>query len=112
MNAKVVNLTLLIFWLVLGIGLWTRDLWMPPGLLDKVSGPQTPLVIALCGVLAVWNLMRYWTARRFGVPHTPSAAVQEYRRRIRSITGEDPKVVNPEFNFDEPPADDSRRNNQ
>jgi len=110
MNARVFNLSLMVFWLVLCIGLWTREWWMPPGLLEKVSGTQTPLVIAVCGLLAVWNFMRYWAASRFGKPTGPSVTVQEYRRRIRAITGEDPKVTNPEFNFDDPPADaDARR---
>jgi hypothetical protein len=112
MNAKVFNLALMIFWLLLGLGLLTRELWMPPGLLEKVNGPQTPLAIALAGMLAAWNFIRFWAASRFGKPAGPSAQVQEYRRRIRTMSGEDPKVTNPEFNFDEPAADDAKRDGQ
>ena len=43
-------------------------------------------------------------------PGGPSPEVEKYRRRIREITGEDPKVTNPEFIFDDPPADNGRRN--
>jgi hypothetical protein len=111
MNAKAFNLGLMIFWLIICIALLTRDFgWMPEALHEKVSGPQTPLVILLTGVLAAWNFMRFWVANRFGSPPRPSATAEAYRRRIRSITGEDPKVVNPEFNFDDPPAGDSPRN--
>jgi|GEM_PF-5504516 len=109
MNAKVFNLALLIFWSVLAVGLWTRELWMPPGLLEKFNGPQTPLAIALACMLAVWNFMRLWVAIRFAKPTGPSPEVEAYRRRIRAITGEDPKVTNPEFAFDDPPVDNTRR---
>ena len=110
MNTKVFNLILMVFWLVICIGLLTRDLgWMPEDLHDKVSGPKTPLVIALTGMLAAWNFMRFWVARQYGRAPQPSATAEAYRRKIRSITGEDPKVVNPEFVFDDPPADDAQR---
>src|SRR5436190_510394 len=110
MNARVFNLALMVFWLIILAALLTRDLgWMPEALHDKVSGPQTPLIIALTGVLAAWNFMRFWVANRYTGPPRPSATAEAYRRKIRSITGEDPKVVNPEFAFDDPPADDARR---
>jgi hypothetical protein len=53
--------------------------------------------------------MRLWVAIRFAKPTGPSPEVEAYRRRIRAITGEDPKVTNPEFVFDDPPADNTRR---
>ena len=109
MNAKVLNLTLMILWAAICIGLLSRELWMPPALLDKVSGPQTPLVIALTGLLTLWNLMRFWVSYRFAAPQRESATINEYRRRIRGITGEDPKVTDPEFRFDDPPPEDGRR---
>jgi hypothetical protein len=110
MNTKVFNLALMAVWLLVFVALLTRDMgWMPEGLHDKVSGPQTTLAMALAGVLAVWNLMRFWAAHQRDRPMQPSATAEAYRRKIRSITGEDPKVVNPEFVFDDPPADDARK---
>jgi len=108
MNTKVFNLALMVFWLLLCLGLLTRDLWMPAGLLEKVNGPQTPLVTAVAGVLAFWNFMRFWIAHRFTRPVTPSPTAEAYRRKIRSITGEDPKVTDPQFRFDDAPPDDRR----
>jgi hypothetical protein len=103
MNAKVFNLALMVFWLALFVGLLTRDWWMPQDLLDRVSSPQTPLVIMLAGMLAAWNLMRFYVARRPSSPTQPSPVVEQYRRRIRSISGEDPRVTDPQFQFDDPP---------
>jgi len=108
MNTRVFNLALMGAWLLICLGLLTREAWMPPGLLDKVNGPQTPMVVAVAGILAVWNFMRFWMAGQPCRPVDPSPAVEEYRRKIRSITGEDPKVTDPQFRFDDPPADDHR----
>jgi hypothetical protein len=108
MNTKVFNLALMAFWLLLCLGLLTRELWMPAGLLEKVNGPQTPLVVAVSGVLALWNFIRFWIARRFPRPATPSPAVEQYRRKIRSLTGEDPQVTDPQFRFDDSPPDQPR----
>ena len=103
MNTRVFNLTLMAFWLAICVGLLTRDFWMPAGLLDRVTGPQTPLLILVTGVLAVWNFMRYFVAQKFAAPTRPSPQAEEYRRRIRSKLGEDPRVTDPQFQFDEPP---------
>ena len=108
MNTKVFNLALMVFWLLLCLGLLTRESWMPPGLLEKVNGPQTPLVIGVAGILAFWNFARFWVAHRFSPPITPSPAAEAYRTRIRSITGEDPKVTDPQFRFDDLPTDEPR----
>ena len=108
MNTKVFNLALMAFWLLLCLGLLTREFWMPPGLLEKVNGPQTPLVAAVAGILAAWNLMRFWIAHRFPHPTTPSPAVEQYRRKIRLISGEDPKVTDPQFRLDDSPSEDER----
>jgi len=104
MNAKVFNLALMVFWLLLCLGLLTRELWMPEKLLESVNGPNTPLVISLAGILAAYNFMRLMIATRFTTaPARPSPAAEEYRRRIRSITGDDPKVTDPQFKFDDDP---------
>lgn len=109
MNSKVFNLALMAFWLLILLGLLTRDWWAGPELNDKLSGPQTPMVIMVAGVLAMWNFMRFFIAHKFSGPPAQSAEVEAYRRKIRGITGEDPKVVNPEFVFDDPPPDDPPR---
>ena len=109
MNTKFFNLALMVFWVVICLGLATRELWMPPGMLDWASGPRTPLIIAVSGVLALWNFMRFFVAWRFGGPARPSPEVEAYRRKIRSISSEDPKVTDPHFNFDDPPAEPDDR---
>ncbi len=103
MNTKIINLGLMIIWLMICIGLLTRDYWMPAGLKNEVSGPNTPLVISITAVLAVWNLMRFWVAQRFPKSPrvSPSPEAQEYRRRIRSQLGDDPRVTDPQFRFDD-----------
>ena len=101
MNTKLFNLGLMVFWILLCVGLLTREWWMPPDLLDKVSGPQTPLVIMVAAVLAMWNFMRFFIAHRFTAPARPSPVVDEYRRKIRRES-EDPKVTDPQFRFDDP----------
>jgi hypothetical protein len=107
MNTKVFNLALMFFWLVLCVGLLTRDWWMPPGLHARADGPQTPLVVAVAGILAAWNFMRFFIAHRFGKPAQPLPTTEAQRRKIRAITGEDPRVTDPQFNFDDPPPNGS-----
>jgi hypothetical protein len=106
MNPRVFNFCLAIFWFAICIGLLTRDWWMPAGMHEKVTGPQTPLVIALTAVLTVWNLLRFAVSKWFASPPKESDEVAGYRRRIRAMSGEDPKVTDPQFNFNDPPAND------
>ena len=101
MNTKVFNLVLMILWLVLCVGLLTRDWWMPDGLRDRVTGPNTPVVIAVAGLLAAWNFVRFFVAHRYGPTGRPSPEVEAYRRRIRAMSGHDPKVTDPQFRFDD-----------
>jgi hypothetical protein len=105
MNAKVFNLALMVIWLAILVGLLTRDWWMPPELHDRVSGPKTPMVIAVAGMLAVWNFMRYFISNRFSGPPKLSPTAEAYRKRIRGMSAEDPKVTDPQFRFDDPPKD-------
>jgi hypothetical protein len=109
MNAKVLNWFFFLFWVGICAALLTREFWMPPDMLDRVSGPRTPLVIAFVVLLVLWRGMRLWVDYQFGGPPKESPRVTEYRRRIRAITGEDPKVTNPEFVFDDPPKDETQR---
>jgi hypothetical protein len=106
MNTKVFNLALMCLWLVLCIGLLTRELWMPEGMKEKVTGPQTPLIIAVSALLAVWNFARFFVAYRFGTPAKPSSEVDTYRRKIRAMSRGEPTVTDPQLNFDAPPPDD------
>ena len=112
MNGKMFNLALMILWLVVFVGLLSRDLWMSDELLEKVEGPRMPLVIALTGLLTLWNLTRFFIAHRFGSPSRPSPEVEEYGRRIRALSGHDPKVTDPQLSFDDPPPDDRTRDDR
>src|SRR5688500_11619070 len=103
MNTKVLNLALMAFWLILCVGLLTREARTPPGLRARADGPQTPVVGAVAGVLPAWNFMRVWIAHQLGKPARPCATVETSRHRLRTITGEDPKVTDPQFKFDDPP---------
>lgn len=105
MNSKVFNLALMVMWLVLCVGLLIRDWWMPDGMRDRVTGPNTPVVVAVAGLLALWNFVRFFVAYRFGAAGRPSAEVESYRRRIRSMSGTDPRVTDPQFQFDDDPSD-------
>jgi hypothetical protein len=108
MNTKIFNLALMAFWLLLCLGLLTRELWMPAGLQERVNGPQTPLVVAVAGVLAVWNFIRFWIAQRFPRRTASSPAVEPPRRKMRALGREDPKVTDPQFRFDDQMGDEPR----
>jgi len=105
MNSRVFNLALMCLWLLLCVGLLTRELWMPDEMKEKVSGPQTPLIIAVSGLLAVWNFARFFVSYRFGTPAKPTPEVDAYRRKIRAMSRGEPTVTDPELNFDAPPPD-------
>ena len=97
MNPKILNLGLLALWLGIFVGLLTRDHWMTPEMVAKVNSPNTPLVVAATGMLALWNAVRLWHAFKFKAP--PKTA----RQRLREKLGETPKVTDPQFTFDDPP---------
>jgi len=106
MNSKVLNLSLMILWLLLCLGLLTRDWWMPDEMRDRVSGPNTPMAIAVTALLAGWNLVRFLVAYRFGTPAQSSPArsspeVEAYRRKIRTMSRGEPQVTDPQFKFDD-----------
>src|SRR3954468_3205251 len=105
MNTKFFNLALMAMWLGICLGLLTREWWMPDGMKERVTGPNTPFVIGVAALLAMWNFMRFFVAYRFSGPVGPSKEVEEYRRRIRAISGDDPKVTDPQLNFDDSPPD-------
>ena len=112
MNSKLFNLALMFLWLIVFVALLSRDLWMSDDLREKIEGPRLPLVIGLTGLLTLWNFTRFFIAHRFGAPTRPSPEVEEYRRKIRAISGHDPKVTDPQFSFDDPPPDDRARDDR
>ncbi len=108
MNTKLFNLVLMVLWAAVFLGLLTRDWWMNEAMLQKVDSPQTPLLMGLAGIFALWNGARLWAAYQT-TPTTPRASMAErYKQKIKGITGEDPRVTDPQFDFtanqDEPPA--------
>jgi hypothetical protein len=112
MNGKMFNLALMFLWLTIFVGLLSRDVWMSDELREKVDGPRIPLVIALTGLLTLWNFTRFFISYRFGGPTKASPEVEEYRRKIRALSGHDPKVTDPQFDFDAPPPDDRPRDDR
>lgn len=104
MNTRSFNFTLLIFWLMLGIGLLTREWWMSEELKDKLSGQNMPLMIGLTFLLAGWNFVRFYSVgMRLSGPRE-SDSTREQRRKIREVLGERPQVTDPQFDFgDSPP---------
>lgn len=107
MNTRGFNLGLMAFWIAIGTALLTRDMWMSQALLDKVNVTQMPLIIGVAFMLAGWNLMRYWVAKSFSGAPKEAVSTQELRRKIRSITGTDHKVTDPQFDFENPQAGDA-----
>jgi len=109
MNTRGFNLALMAFWLAIAAALLSRDLWMAQAMLDKVNVVQMPLIIGVAFMLAGWNLMRYWVAKSFSGPPKEADSTQELRRKIRSITGTDHKVTDPQFDFENPQAGDASK---
>jgi len=108
MNTKLFNLVLLCVWLVLCAAMLLRDYWMPDELREKVSDQKAYLIILVAIVFAFWNFARFFAASRSAAASKPSPEVEEYRRRIRAMSGQDPKVTDPQFIFDDPPPDATR----
>jgi hypothetical protein len=101
MNARVLNLGLLVWWLVVLIGLMTRESWMPPALLKRMTDEQMQLVFPVVVAFLIWNALRFWLAVRTDRPPDPTAR-SAMRERIRRKFGEEPRVTDPQFNFDDP----------
>lgn len=102
MNTKAFNLFFMVIWLCVLIGLLTRSLWMQPELQEKVNVPHLPMVIALAGALALWNFVRFLVSHLFNRP-PDQTQLNALRQHIRSRMGDDPKITDPQFKFDDPP---------
>ncbi len=97
MNTRILNISFAIFWLTLLVGFMTREWWMPPPLLAMADTEHTPLILGILAVMAMWNVSRFWFSLKSGPPK--SQITDELRQKIRGITGTDPKVTDPQFNF-------------
>jgi hypothetical protein len=106
MNAKAVNIGLMIVWVTLCVAMLARDWWMPAELREKISDERAYLVILVSIVFGLWNFARFFVAWQFPRPTGPSPEVEAYRRRIRAMSRGEPQVTDPQFNFDAPPPDD------
>lgn len=99
MNMRIINTSLSIFWFALFLGMVSRVLWMPPWLLARAETPQAPIITALLLMLSFWNFSKYWSSKRFAVPK--SQIDPALKVKIKSITGDDPRVTDPQFAFDD-----------
>jgi hypothetical protein len=100
MNTVFFNIVMALFWAVLFIGMYFRTSWMSVEMQAMVENERTPLVMWGLVVLLMWNVTRAYVRRRFSVVR--SNITPEMRAKVRSITGTDPKVTDPQFNFDDP----------
>ena len=94
------NVPLAFFWFMMFLGMITREIWMPKELLAKFDTPRSLMVTVALLLMTFWNLRHYVRAKRKEIPK--SQIPDEMRRKIRSITGVDHKVTDPQFNFDDP----------
>jgi hypothetical protein len=103
MNTRAFNFGLMLFWLVLGVGLITRSWWMENDWKARVEGANPQLMIGFVFLMAAWNFIRMWSVAQRQPVYKESQEASEIRRRIREkMGGEDPKITDPQFNFDEP----------
>lgn len=109
MNSKIFNLAFMFVWLLLCAAMLTRGWWMTDDMRENVSDQRAYLIVLVSVVFALWNFARFFAASRYAASAKPSPEVEEYRRRIRAMSGNDPKVTDPQFNFDDPPPDEPPR---
>ena len=107
MATKLFNLVLFFVWASICLGLLTRHWWMPPALLEKCNPHHTPLVTAVTGILAAWNLVRLWIASRSRATG-PSPVALQYSQKIRGKGEADPRITDPQFNFEAPKSEEPR----
>src|SRR4051812_46868775 len=72
MNSKLFNLALMCLWLTLCVGVMTREWWAPDGMRARIDTWNPTLVMAVSGLLAVWNFVRFFVAWQFRGPTRPS----------------------------------------
>ena len=108
MNSKFFNLALMVMWLSLCLGLLTREWWMPDGMKDRVTGPNTPVVIGVAALLATWNFAASSSPIVSAVPPGRPRKSKSIAGRFARCSGEDPKVTDPQLNFTDPPPERRR----
>ena len=101
MNIMLFNFCLMIFWGGLALFLLViGPLFMPDQVPDKGRGSMIGVGTA---VLAVWNLVRWWSMRSERRLRAREAAAYQERRNPKPASNEPKPVVLPEFQFDEAP---------
>ncbi len=96
------NLILAIFWLVLGVGSFILSLRAEDPLSPAIQNQR--LMAGLSGMLAFYNLVRWWLARMREKARLDLEALKEQRRRPST-----PPVVDPAFDFSDPPAEGEKK---
>lgn len=101
MNTKLFNIVLLTIWITIFVGLLTRSWWMDDAMLQRVENQHTSMLMALAGIFAMWNGARLWANLQASASARTSMA-SKYREKIKGITGEDPRITDPQFDFTAP----------
>ena|SRR6516225_8409895 len=99
------NLFMAIFWLILGLGLVIYHALNPQQGNFRIIG--TDLSAGwLIVVLAIWNVLRWWSARAADKDRQfeEDAAFQRQRKHYDQLSQREPEkeIVNPEFDFSKP----------
>ena len=97
------NFALFLLWassaaMFLIIGPYLMPERVPDAMKDK------PVLGLFCGVMAMWNLVRFWNARSLHRERQAQAAIEEdYIRRTNPTESADntKPIVHPEFKFDD-----------
>ena len=104
MNPQLYNFGLFLLWL--GIALFA--LVVTPIFFPRFMADSRPMFIGVgAGLLALWNLVRWWSVRSaIKNRHVRQLMEEEYRNRINpSDDPNKPKpILNPEFQFEDTPA--------
>lgn len=96
MNLSVLRAGLALLWLVVGVGLLTRNWWAGDRLDALADGRNLTLFGLAAAALAVWNIVRLWLANRARRRAGPGLREQVTARRRPEGAGE----YHAEFDFD------------
>ncbi len=100
MNPLLFNFCMMIFWGCLALFMLViGPLFLPDMVPDKGRGSTLGFGAAL---LAVWNLVRFWSLRSARKWHRMQAAAYREQKNPKPASNEPKPVLHPEFQFDEP----------